>query len=729
VQGLREPRAPRAVVEEAVRLVEEGEHDRALELVERRLEAPPTGGEVAALRAYTLGWIHARIALARGDAAAEARAVAYYREAIATPPPEAARDEKVDASENLAILLRRQGRLEEAIAVLEAIPDDWKLPEHRLAVADILFRLGRFEEAASVFAAVHRLVPEDVHTADRALHTFARLAPFPTDEALELCDSFEEHGLVTQELAGLELVLQALALDPGEPDANGAANAVFERWLDRSLESDAFSSTRLERLPELEGSALSETRAFLAEPTADLAPEATHWSSARARALLLARAVRVLAEERELAGQPALALDRLGVAAALLDDTHADDRDSADPEVITLAVEIALDRLLLVEDYPSLEGRDLADEILAQPTLAPASIARVSPEVRERFHTVLGLLFANRGWWFVGEVSGPAAPGGLPAPLWRSAPYHLEQAVVAGRTARGQDASREPLPHLMHILAEGLEESGHLEEAVVAHTRAARGYEQQEELVLARRSYRRARELARDTRRSNATLVRRTRDDVRLPGGEWFPLDFVQPGWFVGGSFGIADGNVGRGESREHEFDDGLGFLGHDTDTSLDDREPAGRLRIGYQFDAPVAIELGWVELGEIDSRITVNSIDPGPHPGMTPEEKFLSDAERLHPILAGGFSAGLRANVYGSGPFTATTSGGIWWWDADIEVRIAGLMPSKTTVRRDGFDPFFGVGFLYELAGRLSLRGDVEAFYVDGDRLDVATLGLQFRF
>ncbi len=120
-----------------------GQHEAALELIERAIAVRP--GEAM---------FHANagaVALALG---AEDRAADHQQRAIAADPGYA------DAYNNLAVLRERQGRLEEAVMLLEkAVALE---PEHARAygnLGNVLRRLGRFEDALEAYRRALRIDP------------------------------------------------------------------------------------------------------------------------------------------------------------------------------------------------------------------------------------------------------------------------------------------------------------------------------------------------------------------------------------------------------------------------------------------------------------------------------------------------------------------------------------------------------------------------------------------
>ncbi|WP_111265453.1 outer membrane beta-barrel protein [Marilutibacter maris] len=131
-----------------------------------------------------------------------------------------------------------------------------------------------------------------------------------------------------------------------------------------------------------------------------------------------------------------------------------------------------------------------------------------------------------------------------------------------------------------------------------------------------------------------------------------------------------------------------------------DDEDTAFSAFGGYQFNRYFALEAGYADFGELESR------DVG------------GDLEA---------SSGYLVAV-GSVPFGANLSGyakaGLHRWDLDS------ALPAVIGGRDDsGTDPTYGIGLQYRFNDSLALRGEYSRFEIEDADLDLAQLQLRFDF
>jgi OOP family OmpA-OmpF porin len=189
---------------------------------------------------------------------------------------------------------------------------------------------------------------------------------------------------------------------------------------------------------------------------------------------------------------------------------------------------------------------------------------------------------------------------------------------------------------------------------------------------------------------------------------EWF-----QRGFYLGGSAGVATSTASE-SNLEHDVED---IQPGSEITDYDDTDFAWKAYAGYRFNAPFAIEGGWVELGEITSDIATTATDV---------DDFLSQVEDIHPFLGAGPFLGARYYVIDTNRFHIGIGGGLWWWNAKVKVK-AGT-GEKMDPEDDKIDGFFGVNAIWDFTERFSIRADYERYYLDDFEADVFTAGLQYR-
>lgn len=158
-------------------------------------------------------------------------------------------------------------------------------------------------------------------------------------------------------------------------------------------------------------------------------------------------------------------------------------------------------------------------------------------------------------------------------------------------------------------------------------------------------------------------------------------------GLYVGGSFGSA--------TLDERFDD---FL-IDTDAN------AYRLFGGLQLGDSLAIEAGYLDLGEFSESVDIGGL--------------LSRAD----ISGDGWTLGAKLGLPLSDSLSLFGHGGVFFWDADISI--------------DGFsidtpgdeNPYYGAGLQLDLSRNLALTGDWTRYELDSVDTDVISLGIQYRF
>jgi len=134
--------------------------------------------------------------------------------------------------------------------------------------------------------------------------------------------------------------------------------------------------------------------------------------------------------------------------------------------------------------------------------------------------------------------------------------------------------------------------------------------------------------------------------------------------------------------------------------TSCDDEDTGFKIFGGKRINQNLAVELGWVDLGEITAT----------GPGGTAR----AEVDGIQVAAVGMLPVNPRFHVFGKV--------GLYLWDA----KISGPGGSLSD---DGTDLMFGFGASWNLAERLDLRGEWERFDVDGDDIDMLSVGLLYRF
>jgi outer membrane protein OmpA-like peptidoglycan-associated protein len=182
---------------------------------------------------------------------------------------------------------------------------------------------------------------------------------------------------------------------------------------------------------------------------------------------------------------------------------------------------------------------------------------------------------------------------------------------------------------------------------------------------------------------------------------------------YIGGSLAQAQGKVGAKEmnSRMAEF-------GYDVeaDVSKKNRGSWG-LFGGYEYSDYLALELGYIDLGKVRTRLTGSPVDIN---------EYLNSANLVHPRSAsGGELAALgrypldeKSYVYVRGGLLFATSR----YSSNADVDFA-------TRKEDGRDIFLGLGLGYDINDHLGLRVSWENYRIESENIGRLALGLLYKF
>ncbi len=185
--------------------------------------------------------------------------------------------------------------------------------------------------------------------------------------------------------------------------------------------------------------------------------------------------------------------------------------------------------------------------------------------------------------------------------------------------------------------------------------------------------------------------------------------------WYRSGSYiGVQVGAMNANASAS-DLDRDLSGRGYVTQSSLDDTDAGFKIYGGYRFESPWALELGYVDLGTVESSVSATPVNP---------TQFLADLADLHPFAGRGVTAAAEYFMIDRPQIDFGLRAGLWAWSSDTDARAAGGL--RVDVDESGVDPFVGADFLVRLSGRTSLRVQYEKYWLDGDDVDFVSLGLQ---
>jgi hypothetical protein len=123
------------------------------------------------------------------------------------------------------------------------------------------------------------------------------------------------------------------------------------------------------------------------------------------------------------------------------------------------------------------------------------------------------------------------------------------------------------------------------------------------------------------------------------------------------------------------------------TITGFDDSDSSYGFTLGYQVHPYVALEAGYLDLGEASSQISAESLTP---------QQYHEVVKAVSPVLVDGFTAAVRFSLWQNEQWNLEVPLGVLFWDSEIESRMDDTVLTSET---DGTDIYLGVQLNYQLA------------------------------
>ena len=191
----------------------------------------------------------------------------------------------------------------------------------------------------------------------------------------------------------------------------------------------------------------------------------------------------------------------------------------------------------------------------------------------------------------------------------------------------------------------------------------------------------------------------------------------AQGDWYVGAALGQADIDYSASDLTSDL--DGLGWTIEGA--TVDNDGTAWKIYGGWSVSDYVAVELGWVDLGKVETRysttIPPNEIDD-----------ILADTFSVHPLTGDGFTAAAVLKWPVTDDFAVHAKAGIFAWNSDVDIRVVEGGSGQVAGDDDGTDAMYGVGMEWKFSGQWSLTAEWERYQLN-EWLDVPTVGVRFTF
>ena len=183
--------------------------------------------------------------------------------------------------------------------------------------------------------------------------------------------------------------------------------------------------------------------------------------------------------------------------------------------------------------------------------------------------------------------------------------------------------------------------------------------------------------------------------------------------WYVGGSIGNASGT-----DSERNLNQQLAAEGLSSTTSNLQKDRVGwKLLIGQPLDDVLSVEASYVDLGDVDVKIS------GP---ATDVQTFFDSINDIHPATASGINIGFSWKVYHQKKYRADVRVGVFIWDADYQLNSA---VGSRKVSASGEDISLGLGLSKEITQELSWRVDFDRYDIEEESVNMWSIGLRYSF
>jgi OOP family OmpA-OmpF porin len=191
-----------------------------------------------------------------------------------------------------------------------------------------------------------------------------------------------------------------------------------------------------------------------------------------------------------------------------------------------------------------------------------------------------------------------------------------------------------------------------------------------------------------------------------------------QLGWYLGGSIGYANTNIGSTEIDR--FYQQSGLVANSID--VDDSDTSFSIFGGYQFSSYFAVEAGLIDLGERGVSFVGQSTDI---------DSFYDNAEHVYPQSGDGYSIAVVGSWPISESFKLSAKLGYFKWQGDYVTQETNDN-SSDNVGSDsisGGDIWFGGELNYRLNDSYQLYLSAERFELARDKTTNIALGIRYFF
>jgi hypothetical protein len=443
----------------ARRLQDAGRWVDAAALLTSRLPACDSDPQARACRLllnFSLGYLSERQATLEPNEAAGllGEAAGYYRKVLAEAPDHAA------TVNNLALVYRKLGDAAATEALLRAALD--RLREGRSAFALMLgdlYREGeRLDPALDAYGRAAGDTPDAETPRRRIVEVYGLLPIARTGELFQRLSQWEARFPSVADAGYLGIIERSFQ---GEPRL---AEEALVRWVSLLARNRWISARRLADLPAAwQDTPVREIRLYVENP--DRPPQAGWWRQRSERGQVLVEVALALGSERLVQGDIRGAAARWEVGQAIAPDVESYlFGDLRGARFVRLDLQTDLASLYAKYEFLDPGGQKFARLLGSLFQGKADAYAADDLEAIQRHHTVLGMIYAERGTW-TSETH-----------RWMNAIFQLEHAIGAAERRERQTGYYQPLSELRARLAKGYAALGRTAQARSASIAAARAY-------------------------------------------------------------------------------------------------------------------------------------------------------------------------------------------------------------------------------------------------------------
>ena len=351
---------------------------------------------------------------------------------------------------NLAQLYIELGNRDKAIEVLKKVQkvDPEKDGTYSLMLGDLYSEDERWADALWAYLRSDKNAPDNEITARKIVEVYMHL---PVEHIRELFThlAYWESKFPDVSRVGYWTIMERTCTKEDCLSRKGVFEKALLKWVELIAWKRWASQIDIDAMPvEWKTSAVRDLKAYIKTPTEKPSRE-SWWLEGSNRKHILARLALAIGNERLLRGKPEVAAKVWEVGAKVSPGysryAYGNMRDARTVPLLALDTELTS----LYFRFPALDREDEKfNRIVNRLFGGKGGAYRLADlEAIQRFHTTLGIIYAERGVWDTRHYV-------------TNATFQLENAIKTARRRYEETGFYQPLPELKALLARGYEKQG-----------------------------------------------------------------------------------------------------------------------------------------------------------------------------------------------------------------------------------------------------------------------------